>query len=240
MSSIYELLPDHEALLNLEVEELAWVVLEYLHSLSQDSSQFSLYNFSLPHTVAEYPGEYQKDITNALREAWMYLNREGFTVPKPGFHPDMVSIARKGERVRNADALESYRKANLLPKQLLHSSIAEDIMSNFLRGKYDTAIFEAFKAVEVAVRNASGYTEKYGINLMRQAFKVENGPLTDQNEPKAEREAVQHLFAGAIGLYKNSHSHRNVPVTAEEAVEIIMFASHLLRIVDSRSPTSNT
>lgn len=239
MPTIYKLIPDHEVLLSLEVEELALVVLEYLHSLPKDSPQFSLYNFSLPHTVAEYPGEHEKNITNALREAWEYLKNEGFTVPIQGFHDDMVSITRKGERLKNADALEAYRKANLLPKQLLHSSIAEDVLSQFSRGKYDDAIFKAFKAVEIGVRNAGGFTEKYGTDLMRQAFDKDNGPLRDQNQPKPEREATAHLFAGAIGLYKNPHSHRNVSVTAEEAVEIIMFASHLLRIVDSRALTSN-
>ncbi len=239
MLTIYKLIPDHEVLLSLEPEELAGIVLEYLHSLPKGDPQFSLHNFSSSHTVEEYPGEHQKNITNALREAWMYLDREGFIVPTPGFHDDMVSITREGERVINAADLEAYRKANLLPKQLIHSAITEDVWSNFSRGKYDTAIFEAFKAVEVAVRDASGYTEKYGTDLMRQAFKVENGPLTDQNQPKAEREATLHLFSGSIGLYKNPHSHRNVSVSAEEAVEIIMFASHLLRIVDSRTPTSN-
>ncbi len=74
---------------------------------------------------------------------------------------------------------------------------------------------------------------------MRRAFHVDNGPLTDQNRPKTERIATEHLFVGAIGLYKNPHSHRNVSVTAEEAVEIIMFASHVLRIVDARSSKSS-
>ena len=149
--------------------------------------------------------------------------------------------SRKGEHLKNADALEVYRKANLLPKQLLHSSIAEDVWSNFSRGKFDTAIFEAFKAVEITVRNAGGYTAAdYGVDLMRKAFHADSGPLTDQNQLKPEREATVHLFAGSIGLYKNPQSHRNVFVTAEDAVEMVILASHLLRIVDSRSSTSTS
>ena len=70
--------------------------------------------------------------------------------------------------------------------------------------------------------------------MMRKAF-AENGPLSDNSTPKAEREALSNLFAGAIGCYKNPHSHRNVILLAEEAAEMIVFASHLVRIVEARA-----
>jgi len=106
----------------------------------------------------------------------------------------------------------------------------------FLRGDYDTAVFQAFKEVEVRVREVAKLdAEELGTNLMRKAFDAIHGPLTDKSLPKGEREALAHLFAGAIGSYKNPHSHRNVIIDAIEAVEMIILASHLLKIVDSRS-----
>ena len=75
-----------------------------------------------------------------------------------------------------------------------------------MRGELDEAVFAAFKAVEVAVRETGGFkATEVGVPLMRKAFDAKNGPLADQSQPDAEREALCHLFAGAIGSYKNPH-----------------------------------
>jgi len=53
----------------------------------------------------------------------------------------------------------------------------------------------------------------------------------------AEQQALSDLVAGAIGSYKNPHSHRNVTIKdAAEAAEIVILASHLLKIIEARTP----
>lgn len=48
-----------------------------------------------------------------------------------------------------------------------------------MRGEFDIAVFQAMKAVEIAVRDAGGFgAGDLGTNLMRAAFHEENGPLT--------------------------------------------------------------
>ena len=94
--------------------------------------------------------------------------------------------------MRTAADLEAYRRAGLLPRQLLHPAIAGKVVALFIRGDYDTAVFQAFKEVEVAVRVKGKFAETdVGTKLMRKAFDKDTGPLRDPNaEDPGEREAM--------------------------------------------------
>ena len=242
MQSIHSLIPNHEALLALEPEELAGFVLELFNSsVRRKRESVSVGNFISTDWLRDYPHEYQNDIRYALVEALVWLKNEGLLAEDPGQRsPDFLFITRRGRKLENKTTVETYRKANLLPKDLLHPVMVDKVWHLFLRGSYDTAVFQAFKEVEVAVRNAGEYTEEdCDAELMEKAFNPKTGNLTQSTQTEGEKQGILDLFKGAMGMYKNPISHQDVNFTAKEAAEAIIFASHLLKIVDARKSTLN-
>ena len=234
MQSIYSLIPEPEDLLSFEPEELAGFVLEFFKS-TDSRGKGSVRAFDLIHNEAlrGYPHEHQKDIRYALAEAMQWLKNEGLLIQDPGQNScDYLYITRRGQQLENAAAVEAYRKTKLLPRELLHSTLADKVWPMFLHSEYDTAVFQAFKEVEVAVRNAGEYTEEdCDVELMEKAFHPETGKLKVATQTEGEKQATFALFTGAMGLFKKPACHRNVNFSAEEASEAITFANHLFKIV---------
>ena len=250
--SLSSIVPNAGDLLALEVGELAIVLLKHLKSYRYQPgnevyqhgliSQQNFFNGLSPRgrQQPEY-GDRQPAVNKALGEAWSWLEREGVLIRDAGQPAPWFSVSRYGEGLSMEEG-GAYRNARLLPKDQLHPLIAAKVSPAFLRGEYDTAIFQAFREIEVAVRSAGGFSQNLvGDKLMRAAFAPaengrEAGPLADTELPAGEQHAMAHLFAGAFGVYRNSTGHRYVPTEPHEAAEVIMLASQLLRIVDRRRP----
>ncbi len=235
MANFSEIFPPIETALDLEPEELAVFVLKHLGP--QDRINRYNYTIGTSPDLVEYAGDYQKQLIHQLMEAWMWLERELFIAPSPGSQGDWAFITRRGRQILESEDFQSYQKASLLPAEDLDPILVRKVRPLFVRGDYETAVFQAFKEVEVRVRKKAGLPDSaIGQKLMRDAFQPNGGPLTNMKREAAERQGVSDLFAGAIALFKNPSSHRDIDFSdPKEVADLIHFANVLLRITDRKT-----
>lgn len=180
-----DVIPDADVLCALEPEELGLRMLPVLAAWDRRFNLLTLSGFLQVvqgnlQAPSGYPAAQSTEIEMAVREAWAWLEGAALLIEGPGYHqPNVTRVfsrrARQMTREHNAAHPFSARQ---IPKGALHPDIREDVWALYHRGKYDTAVFEAMKAVEVAVREAAGLSARdIGTDLMRTAFEPVNGPL---------------------------------------------------------------
>jgi len=238
MLKLNSIIPTADALISLEPEELGAILLRVFAEKKENGGMIILNNFESELFIqgaAQYPIKDQDRVLEAVREAFAWLEGQALLISAGGMNGSngWRLIGRRGHRLITTEGFEAYKEAQQLPRQLLHPRIDERIFFNFQRGDYPTAVFLAFREVELAVSEKSGIKDELGVKLMRRAFDKDRGPLRDHSCEEGEREARAHLFAGAIGSYKNPHSHRSVNLKPADAVEMLMLASHLLHVLDT-------
>lgn len=244
MRQLVQQIPEVDALLALEPEELGAKLLFLLrlntghgqNEMFQPSSKIDAMWNDRHDPSPTYPTTHRPQINLALIEAFSWLEAQGLIVRAPDSNGNngWKVLSRRALKFTDEAEFANYAIARHLSRETLHPRIANKVWLAFMRGEFDVAVFQATKAIEVHVREKTGL-EELGVKLMRKAFHPQNGPLTDMSAEDGEREAMASLFAGTIGVFKNPHSHREVNLEDPiEAMEIIMLANRLLKIVDTR------
>lgn len=173
----------------------------------------------------------------AWTEAWSWLKQTGLVVFKPGeSSAHGVQLSRLGRQLsRRLQAGEDVLADVESRRLVAHVSSSElgRARGYFIAGDFETAAFSAMRTVEIAVRQRAGLPDDLvGTKLMRTAL-GDGGPLDPGDDVSAERDARAHLFAGAVGLFKNPSSHR--PVDWDDpmaAAEVVLLADLLLRLLE--------
>ncbi len=239
-----DFLPPPEILIELEPESIAPNLLLYLNDFVSHDNQGNKLHIS--HHINEgnsllrdYAGTHLKQVLLVLAEAWGWLIQQNFLCPYPNDSSSngWLFISRRGTTIQTSDDFKKYAHISLLPRNVLDTELNKKVWPSFIDGDFDTAIFAAFKEVEVRMRNVAGLDATHiGVNLAREVFHPESGQLTDKISPdKGEKVAYMELFAGSIGVFKNPGSHR--PVNYDDpiiVVSLILFANTLLQIIEKR------
>jgi len=118
----------------------------------------------------------------------------------------------------------------------LHSAVQVASGTLFGDGHFESSVSEAFKSVEVRVRDLTA-SSKSGAALMGEAFKADGSALdVSSHEGRSgedEREGFMHVFRGAMIGIRNPGAHELFkPGDPEQALEYLGFASLLHRRID--------
>jgi uncharacterized protein (TIGR02391 family) len=140
---------------------------------------------------------------------------------------------KKGIRIKESEFEKVIGGYVLTPNSYIHPLIIKKSFPLLSSVQYDVAVFQAFKIIETKIREKIGAgNDEYGVQLIRKAYHPDNGPLSNFDLPKTEREAFCNYIAGAFGFYKNPCSHREIEMDYLTAFSRIVVASDLLTIID--------
>lgn len=224
-----------EQALSLPVEQVALHLLDGFRRGGEQNRHNFLLGATQAYSKNGYSAPAVDEIVRALAEAYDWLITHGLLSGIPG-RDAWLFITRKGLRVLEAEGGVALVRAESRLDVELHRLIAQRVRAQFLLGEYEMAAMLALRQVEIRVRELSGGAAgDIGVALMKKAFN-ETGTLRDSTTEKGEQDAMMALFWGAIGVFKNPVSHRQVDYDDPTlASEVILLADLLLRLLDGRS-----
>lgn len=129
---------------------------------------------------------------------------------------------------------EGAEPASIFARIVVEPEIEQVSRDLFASGHYSLAVQEAYKAVDKYVASLSGRTDRSGTQLMELVFSP-NEPLLRWSDLKTqsqidEQRGYHRLYSGAMLGIRNPVAHEfNWVDEADIALELIVFAQHLLR-----------
>ncbi len=182
----------------------------------------------------------------AISEGLAYLQRAGYLVPN--IHQNSSQfflVSRDGKLVAESSDSTDWMSESVAV--LLHHRVTVESVPELEARpiRYDRAVFEAFRALEIDVRKKAGLADGvYGINVFNLAFGANNngrrGVLTPEPLDAGEAKGYRDLFAGAYSLYRNRRGHRDIEHDPAQAIRLLLLASALFDELDQLDVDDST
>jgi uncharacterized protein (TIGR02391 family) len=179
--------------------------------------------------------DWVKTVRATLSMIYSYLPLMSLQASSEGLYPKVEPLRALLRDLTKSESPQSAKK-DPSPKDLLKEGISPNIAKRcnqlYRLKHYDEAVFNAFKCVEEDIRNRAGAApEDVGVALVSKAMNPK-APILVFSGVTAEQEAFHSLFRGAIGAFKNPHSHRFIELAdSNDALRLLQFASLLMSLL---------
>lgn len=116
----------------------------------------------------------------------------------------------------------------------IHPEIYAKCWHLYTARKYDDAILNATKVLEVAIRTKARFpNDIVGATLINRAFKPDK-PILRYSNIETEQEGMMSWLRGMIQVFKNPQSHRFVGVQSKsECLSVLLMCSNLLFVIEN-------
>lgn len=189
-------------------------------------------NKEIDRQLADEYGASTENLTAVLNNCDKFLRKMGKTGWRQRMRYDIATKVNGGKKREYFTLLDIHPRIKVASQKM------------FLDGYYSQAIFDAFKEVEIMVKEKSGIKGKIGAALMQEAFSA-NAPVLKINDgvrdsDEDEQKGFMMLFTGAqIGI-RNPKGHDNIEQKDEKiTMQYLVFASLLCRVVEKSTKTNN-
>jgi len=153
--------------------------------------------------------------------------------------PQPTAIGYLGHQTKSSLADELRNLQTLFADLEFHASVISCSGKLFRDGHYSQAVFDSFKAVEAAIKDASGRPtdpkgkELYGRPLVMKAFDVDS-PLIRVSDDTNVQLAYRDLASSLLGV-RNDFAHEGTQeIRPSQAIKWLGMASVLLKAIDER------
>ncbi len=151
-----------------------------------------------------------------------------------GLAQALLSLPAPRMLALSGPSFEGAEIASVFARTLVEPEIVAVTRDLFASGHYSLAVQEAYKAVEKFIQTKASSQSMSGTQLMEAVFSPNEPKLywsaRMTNSQQDEQKGYQRLYAGAMLGIRNPVTHEfNWIENAEVALELVMFAQHLMR-----------
>ena len=161
-----------------------------------------------------------------------------------------VATTQKEQEMRSALVVVDEEEYSLLEERsywvrvfdtlVKDDGLRKSCRSLFADGYYALAVERAYIYIDNLVSKRSGRSDKDGADLMRTVFSPKNPVLKFNNlqsrSEENQQQGYMHIFEGTMIGIRNPRAHEyDFEDSPEEALEMLVIASHLIRMINRAS-----